>query len=149
MAKQNEHALEASPTATAMIRLMEKRMTDGSMLSDCFGGVRYFKGSMTDLLMDLKKIAEDELGIDTKDKLRWPRSPQALGNKLNEAATNLRDIGIVIERPEDKASHTKSVILIKQEAAKSVYRSIIVRKSRLWIERKLRAALVHVTQDRI
>jgi hypothetical protein len=69
---------------------------------------------MSDLLIDLKKIAEDELGIDTKDKIRWPRSSQALGNKLNEAATNLREIGIIIERPDNRASHTKSIVLIKQ-----------------------------------
>jgi len=114
LAKQNEHALEASPTATAMIRLMEKRMTEGFTLSECIDGVRYFEGTMTDLLLDLKEIAECELGIDTKDKKSWPQSPQALGNKLNEAATNLREIGIIIERPENKASHSKNILLIKQ-----------------------------------
>jgi hypothetical protein len=117
LAKQNEHALEASPVATVMIRLMEKRMSEGSSLAECLDGLHYFEGSMTDLLIDLKKIAEDELGIDTNDKFKWPRSPQALGNKLNEAATNLREIGIVIEQPENKASHTKNIILIKQNAS--------------------------------
>ena len=34
--------------------------------------------------------------------------------KLELATTNLREIGILIERPENKASHTKSVMLIKQ-----------------------------------
>jgi hypothetical protein len=117
LAKQNEHALDASPVATAMIRLMEKRMSEGSSLSECLDGLHYFEGSMTDLLIDLKKIAEEELGIDTNDKIRWPRSPQALGNRLNEAATNLREIGIVIERHENKASHSKSVLLIKQNVS--------------------------------
>ena len=68
LARQNEHALEASPVATVMIRLMEKRMSEGSSLSECLDGLHYFEGSMSDLLIDLKKIAEDELGIDTKDK---------------------------------------------------------------------------------
>jgi hypothetical protein len=113
-AKLNTHALEASAVATAMIRLMEKRMSEGSKLSECIDGLRYFEGSMTDLLIELKNIAEGELGIDTRDKRSWPQSPQALGNKLNEAATNLREIGIVIERPENKASHSKNVLLIKQ-----------------------------------
>jgi hypothetical protein len=112
--KQNEHALEASQVATAVIRLMKKRMSEGTFLSECLGGVCYFSGSMTGLLTILKEIADSELGLDTKDKVRWPRSPQALGNKLTEAATNLRKIGIVIERPENKASHSKDVMLIKQ-----------------------------------
>jgi hypothetical protein len=114
LAKQNEHALEASQVATAVIKLMEKRMSEGLSLSECIEGVCYFNGSMTELLKILKGIADSELGIDTKDKVRWPQSPQALGNKLTEAATNLREIGIVIERPENKASHSKDVLLIKQ-----------------------------------
>ena len=61
LARQNEHALEASPVATVMIRLMEKRMSEGSSLSECLDGLHYFEGSMSDLLIDLKKIAEDEL----------------------------------------------------------------------------------------
>jgi hypothetical protein len=69
---------------------------------------------MTELLLTLKDFAGSEIGIDIKDKRRWPQSPQALGNKLTEAATNLREIGIVIERPENKASHSKDVLLIKQ-----------------------------------
>ena len=32
LAKQNEHALEASQVATAVIKLMEKRMSEGSAL---------------------------------------------------------------------------------------------------------------------
>ena len=90
LAKQNEHALEASQVATAIIRLMEKTMSEGFFLLECIGGVCYFKGSMTDLLKILKDIADCELGIDTRDKIRWPQSPQALGNKLTEATTNLR-----------------------------------------------------------
>jgi hypothetical protein len=113
-AKLNTHALEASAVATAMIRLMEKRMSEESKLTECIDGLRYFEGSMNNLLIELKNIAEGELGIDTRDKRSWPQSPQALGNKLNEAATNLREIGIIIERPENKASHSKDVLLIKQ-----------------------------------
>ncbi len=117
LATQNEHALEASQISTAIIKLMEKRMSEGSSLSECIGGIGYFKGSMTDLLKILKEIADCELGIDTKDKRNWPQSPQALGNKLTEATTNLREIGILIQRPENRASHTKDVILIKQNVS--------------------------------
>jgi hypothetical protein len=114
LAKQNEHALEASPVATAVIKLMEKRMSEGDHLYECLGGVCCYNGSMTGLLTTLKEIAGCELMLDTKDKRSWPQSLQALGNKLTEAATNLREIGIVIERPENKASHSKDVLLIKQ-----------------------------------
>jgi hypothetical protein len=114
LAKQNEHALEASQVATAVIKLMEKRMSEGAHLSECLGGVCCYKGSMTGLLTTLKEIADCELMLDTKDKRGWPQSPQALGNKLTEAATNLREIGIVIERPENKANHSKDVLLIMQ-----------------------------------
>lgn len=103
----------ASQVATAMVSLMEKRITEGIDLVECFGGLRYFSGTMTELRKALKDIAENELEVNTKDGKKWPQSPQALGNKLTEAATNLREIGIVIERPENKASHTKDVILIK------------------------------------
>ena len=117
LAAQNEHALEASQISTAIIKLMEKRMSEGTYLSECIRGIRYFKGSMTELRKILKEIADCELEIDTKDKRNWPQSPQALGNKLTEATTNLREIGILIQRPENRASHTKDVILIKQNVS--------------------------------
>ena len=48
----------------------------------------------------------------------WPDTVGRIkGNKLSEAETNLRDVGIVIERPENKAKHSKDVILIKQNAS--------------------------------
>ena len=52
-------------------------------------------------------------GLSQND--RRPQSSQALGNKLNEAKTNLRQAGIIIERLENKANHSKDVILIKQD----------------------------------
>jgi hypothetical protein len=38
-------------------------------------------------------------------------SSQALGNKLSKAETNLLEVGIIIERPENKADHSKDMIL--------------------------------------
>ena len=72
---------------------------------------------MTELRKELNQIAENELDINIKDKIRWPQSSQALGNKLNEATTNLREVGIIIERPENKSNHSKDVILIKQDVS--------------------------------
>jgi hypothetical protein len=51
-------------------------------------------------------------GLSQND--RRPQSSQALGNKVNEAKTNLRQAGIIIERLENKANHSKDVLLIKQ-----------------------------------
>lgn len=76
LAKQNDHAIEASQVATAMIRSMEKRIAGGTDLTECSHDLHYFKGSMTDLLKVLKEIADDELGIDTKYKINWPQSPR-------------------------------------------------------------------------
>ena len=39
-----------------------------------------------------------------------PQSSQALGNKLNGVKTNLREVGIILERPEKKANHSKDVV---------------------------------------
>ena len=55
LGKQNQHALEASQVAQAMIRLMQKRMSEGFGLSVCLEGIHYFKGSMT----ELRKIKSD------------------------------------------------------------------------------------------
>ncbi len=72
---------------------------------------------MTEIRWELNQIAQNDLDINIKDRTRWPQSSQALGNKLSEAETNLRDVGIVIERPENNANHSKDVILIKQNAS--------------------------------
>jgi hypothetical protein len=39
-----------------------------------------------------------------------PQSSQALGNKLNGVKTNLREVGIILERPEKKANRSKDVV---------------------------------------
>jgi len=116
-AKQNEHALEASQVAQAIIRLMQKRTSERSGLSPILGDISFFNGSMTELRKELNQIAENDLDINIKDKIRWPQSSQGLGNKLNEAKTNLLEVGIMIERPENKSNHSKDVILIKQDVS--------------------------------
>ena len=40
-----------------------------------------------------------------------------VNNASSSSATNLREIGIVIERPENKTSHSKDVVLIKQNVS--------------------------------
>jgi phage antirepressor YoqD-like protein len=97
MTRQNEHALEASAIATAIIKLMEKQDS--------------WKGSASQLLEELKQIAEG-LSINTKINL-WPKAPNALSRKLNEVRTNLSKVGIDIERPIDTATNTRLVEIRK------------------------------------
>jgi hypothetical protein len=97
MTRQNEHALEASPIATAIIKLMEQQ--------------DYWKGSASQLLEELKHIA-DGMSINTKMNL-WPKAPNALSRKLNEVRTNLSKVGIEIERPIDTVTNTRLVEIRK------------------------------------
>jgi hypothetical protein len=117
LAKQNQHALDATQVAQAIIRLMQKRTSEGSGLSPNLEGISFFNGSMTKLRKELNQIAENDLDINIKDKIRWPQSSQGLGNELNEAKTNLLEVAIMIERPENKSNHSKDVILIKQDVS--------------------------------
>jgi len=78
--RQNEEAIHEHPVATAIVALMEARET--------------WSGTPTDLLSDLNIIAEEQR-LDTKQRL-WPKAPQILTRRLNEARTNLETIGITI-----------------------------------------------------
>jgi hypothetical protein len=74
----------------------------------------------SELLLKLNDIAETKLKIDFKKISSWPKSPNQLSRKLNEAQTNLRERGIIIERFKDEKSHRK--IKIRKVSSKSSYR---------------------------
>ena len=93
--RHTKEAIDASPVASAIIKLMADR---GS-----------FEGTVSELLAVLEPIAA-EVKCNTKDR-RWPSSPQSLGRRLNEIKTDLREIGRVIERPEDKKTNVSRVII--------------------------------------
>ena len=40
----------------------------------------------------------------------WPKTPRALSNRITEIEPNLKEIGIIIERTEDK--HSKSTTFL-------------------------------------
>ncbi|MPZ05719.1 MAG: hypothetical protein GEU26_04765 [Nitrososphaeraceae archaeon] len=84
MRLQTEEALEASPVATSIIKLIELRTGE-------------WEGTATELLAELETIAATQLRINTKTKL-WPKRPNILTRRINEVRTNLREIGITIEK---------------------------------------------------
>ncbi len=90
MAEQNNQALESSPVASAITKLIDLK--------------KEWKGNATDLLYELEQIAE-KLKIDTKRTKLWPKAPNILSRRLNEVKTNLREIGIIIERATDSSTN--------------------------------------------
>lgn len=84
---QTEQAIESSPVATAIMEFMETRVE--------------WEGTVTELLAELEPVAE-QLRIKTASAQQWPRAANALSRRLTEVTTNLRQVGISIERPVDK-----------------------------------------------
>lgn len=79
--EQHEEAIHENPVATVITLLMEQSPQ--------------WEGSPTELLNRIEKIATDQkISINSKT---WPKAPQALTRRLNEARTNLAEVGIQIE----------------------------------------------------
>ena len=51
----------------------------------------------------------------------WPRAPTSLSRRLNEVKTNLREIGITIERPVDTTTNTRRIEIQKISPEHPVY----------------------------
>jgi hypothetical protein len=95
---QTEQALEASSVATAVIEFMNPRA--------------YWIGTATKLLDELEGVAES-LRIKTKNNRAWPSAPNRLSRKLNEVKTNLRQIGIILDRLTDTRTNTRKIEIRK------------------------------------
>jgi hypothetical protein len=95
---QTQQALEASPVATAIMKFMNSRTK--------------WEGTATELLNELEEVAES-LKIKTKNNRLWPSAPNSLSRRLNEVKTNLREIGIIIERPVDITTNTRRIEIRK------------------------------------
>jgi hypothetical protein len=95
---QTQQALEASPVATAIMKFMEFRIE--------------WLGTATELLDELRQIAEEKLKLDIRSNL-WPKWPNVLSRKLNEVKSNLREIGIRVERPVDTTINTRLIDIRK------------------------------------
>jgi hypothetical protein len=99
---QVEEAIAANPVANAIIKLMErlenKTRRYATITEDCNSNwcSLLWKGTATELLADLESVAA-ELKINTHHK-PWPKAPNTLSRRINEVKTNLREIGITIDR---------------------------------------------------
>jgi len=98
IAVQNDKALESSLVATAIIEFMNSRTG--------------WNGTATELLNELESVAQS-LKINTKNNRLWPSAPNSLSRRLNEVKTNLREVGITIERPVDTTTNTRKIEIWK------------------------------------
>lgn len=73
---------------------------------------KHWKGTATESLNELEELAE-RLKIKIKNNRQWPSAPNSLSRKLNEVRTNLREVGILIERPVDTKTNITLVEIIK------------------------------------
>ena len=81
---QTEEVLEASPVATSIIKFMESKPGE-------------WRGTTTELLEALERVATEQLKINIKSR-PWPKRPNILSRRINEVKTNLREVGIIVER---------------------------------------------------
>jgi DNA polymerase family B len=85
----------------------------------------YWNGEMTDLLSDLRGIAEFRLQLQSvKNAKYWPQTSNVLSRRINEIKDSLRVIGIVVER--SGADTSQRTYVIENKNFRSVER--IVRK---------------------
>jgi hypothetical protein len=87
IAQQHEEAVSANLVAQVVVEMMKNRKGE-------------WKGSPSELLGALYDAAVD-LNIDTRIP-SWPKEPNWVWRRLNEARTNLESVGIKVERGEDK-----------------------------------------------
>jgi hypothetical protein len=88
----------ASSVAACIIQLMNSRTG--------------WSGTATELLNEMEPVAES-LKIKTKNNRLWPSAPNSLSSRLNEVKTNLREIGITIERAVDTTTNTRRIEIRK------------------------------------
>lgn len=102
VAKANQEVIASNPVADAVVALMQKQ--------------DFWEGTATELLNELKDIANNE-GIDIhKD---WPRAPNSLSSKLKEINSNLLDAGIIYERARENNNTRTKIISLKRPSRPS------------------------------
>lgn len=95
--QQNDEVLMESFEASAVIELM----TDQAE----------WKGTSSDLLSELKRVASESLGIDTDKEKSFPKAASVLSRRLNQLRPNLETVGIKIQRVEE---NKKRIIYIQK-----------------------------------
>jgi hypothetical protein len=100
---QVEEAIAANPVGSAIIRFMEElevRARNGVTIKEDCNSIwcsLLWTGTATELLASLEEVAVSKLKINTHAK-SWPKSPNTLSRRINEIKTNLREVGITIDR---------------------------------------------------
>jgi hypothetical protein len=90
---QVEEAIAANLVSSAIIKLMEDRTE--------------WTGTATQLLAVLEDIAITHLKVNTNTK-QWPKAANVLSGRLEEVKTNLREIGILIDKEAAKDPNTRT-----------------------------------------
>jgi hypothetical protein len=100
----NEQAIESSPTATAIIALMDQNAVWS-------GKTSALKIALNDLIASRRELASM---VYSKS---WPRSPRALRDRLNEIEPNLKEVGIIISYQEDKHAKSSTITIVNNNYA--------------------------------
>lgn len=79
--RANDEAISSNPVAAAIVSMMKMH--------------RKWSGSVTSLLKELEKIAEEEK-INTKMRA-WPKASHVLSKRLKEVKSNLEQVGIYFD----------------------------------------------------
>ena len=102
LAGGNQVALEASPVAELLVRIIDDpEYSDGSLT-----------GTSAEILRGLNATAPDEL----KKRRGWPQNARALAAAVRRIAGNLRREGIVVERWRESGTGRR-VMSIRRESA--------------------------------
>jgi hypothetical protein len=110
---QIQEAISSNFVASATVKLMEmledKAKLDYNTTCRCS---LLWMGTATSLLTELEAVAV-KLKINTNQK-SWPKGPNVLSRRINEVKTNLREIGIIIDRYIiDQKTKTKGIRIRK------------------------------------
>ncbi|MDP3697159.1 MAG: bifunctional DNA primase/polymerase [Candidatus Taylorbacteria bacterium] len=84
---QNKEVLYESFVASALIAFMEDKGE--------------WKGTPSELLMELKKIASEVHGVNTDKEKGFPKAANILSKRLNQLKSNLAEAGIQFNRSEE------------------------------------------------
>lgn len=103
----HETALEASPVATAVCKLMEAR--------------DLWEGTASDLLKDLESLTDDR----TIRSRNWANSSRSLGKTLVRIAPDLRGVGIEFTKPPSKNRLIRLEKTVKQTPQMSLTSELI------------------------
>jgi len=98
IAELHHEAIQENPVAAAMEAFMENRTE--------------WIGSMSELYKKIAEVADSEK-IDTRAR-EWPKAANSLSRRLNEAKTNLAEIGITIQN--EKGAHGKRTVVLRRAA---------------------------------